>query len=108
MAPPQPKTREERRAGADKASKEKARIAARNPRVEPPPADVIVPLPNTSQYLEGHLRWAERDAAAAEHARKQNALMNKEVRGLPALEHCARVRVAQRSRRTWACAVACA
>jgi len=74
----EPKTREERRAGADKAAKEKTRIAERNKRVEPPPADVVTPLPNTSQYMEGHQRFIDRDAAAAEHARKQHVLMQKE------------------------------
>ncbi|KAF5829412.1 hypothetical protein DUNSADRAFT_16111 [Dunaliella salina] len=75
----QPRTREERRAEKDKFSKEKARIAQRNPNAEPPPDDVITPIPQTSLFMDNHERFACRDAAAAEHERKFSVLQKKQA-----------------------------
>ncbi len=80
----QPRTREERALAGDKTHLEKMRIGAR-PGHSQPPGNVLIPVPNSALYIDEHSRFAARDAAALEHARRQEQLQKKEVRDSPAL-----------------------
>jgi hypothetical protein len=76
----QPRTREERQAAKDKTSLEKARIAQRSTRGEAPPDNILQPVSASPMAIDEYSRFAQRDAAAAEHARRQEVLHRKEVR----------------------------